>query len=511
MSKILIVDDESVAAMSFTQVLNSYGYDVVGVASNGDEALQKVSDLHPDLVLMDIVLAGEMDGVEVATEIYENYNIPVIYITAYPDKEEINRVKVTEPYGYMVKPVDVTELKNNIEMALYKHQIEEKLKESEENFRALAENAYDGILITNNQGQHLFANQRAVEITGYSNKELLKMSIYDLAPKNKHNNLKINLKNRIFGNENSPYETYIVNKVNAHVPIEITGSRTIWREQNAEILIIRDITDRKKTKKDMQELLKQEKLLTDELKVVNAYLTQTKVELEKTIKKLKFSNQELEQFAYIASHDLQEPLRMVSSFTQLLELKYGDKLDDEAKEYIGFAVDGARQMERLINDLLAYSRVTNSKDQFKVIKMDKILDEVIFNMDSIIRDNHVVINRDHLPSINGDYSQMKQVLQNLLGNAIKYKGHQMPKIQITAKEGDNQWQFSVEDNGIGFDPEYSHQIFKIFKRLHTREEYEGTGIGLAITERIISHHGGKIWAESKLGEGSSFYFTIPKS
>ena len=506
MSKILIVDDELVIALGFKKVLKSYGYDIVDVASTGEEALQKVNDLNPDLVLMDIVLDGEMDGVEAATKIYENYNIPVVYITAYPNEDEINRVKVTEPYGYMVKPVDVTELKNNIEMALHKHQIEGKLKESEENFRALAENAYDGILIIDNQGKNLFANQRAAEITGYNNQELLNTNINDLTLNNK----KMNLINGGLGTENSPYETYIINKDNLEVPIEITGSKTTWQEQNAEILIIRDISDRKKTEKYMQELLKQEKVFTDELKVVNAYLTKTKYELEKTIKKLKFSNRELEQFAYIASHDLQEPLRMVSSFTQLLEMKYNDKLDEEAKEYIRFAVDGAKQMEILINDLLAYSRVTTSKDQFKEISTEKILDEVISNMESIIMENHVAITKEPLPSIYGNYPQIKQVFQNLLGNSIKYKGHQLPKIHISAKEEEDHWLFSFTDNGIGIDPEYSQQVFKIFKRLHTRDEYEGTGIGLAITKRIILHHGGRIWVESKLGKGSTFHFTIPK-
>lgn len=506
MSKILIVDDESVVALGFQKVLKSYGYDVVGIAATGEDALQKVSDLNPDLVLMDIVLDGEMDGVEVASEIYEIYNIPVVYITAYPDEDEINRVKVTEPYGYMVKPVDVTELKNNVEMALYKHQIEDKLKESEENFRALAENAYDGILIIDNLGNPLFANQRAAEITGYSNQELINKTIYDLTPKNE----KMNLLNGVLGNEQSPYETYIINKDSLKVPVEITGSETTWHGQNAEIFNIRDISDRKKTEKHMHELLKQEKVLTDELKVVNAYLTQTKAKLEKTVKKLKFSNQELEQFAYIASHDLQEPLRMVSSFTQLLEMKYGDKLDEDANEYIGFAVDGAKQMEILINDLLAYSRVTSSEDQFKEISTEKILDEVIFNMEFIIRENHVAITREPLPTIYGDYPQIKQVFQNLLANSIKYKSQQIPKIHISAKEEDDQWLFSFTDNGIGIDPEYSRLIFKIFKRLHTRDEYEGTGIGLAITERIILHHGGKIWVESKLGEGSTFHFTILK-
>jgi light-regulated signal transduction histidine kinase (bacteriophytochrome) len=233
--------------------------------------------------------------------------------------------------------------------------------------------------------------------------------------------------------------------------------------------------------------------------------------LKNSMNELKRSNQELEQFAYIASHDLQEPLRMVSSFTQLLEKQYKDKLDENALEYINYAVDGAKRMQVLIKDLLAYSRVNTKGDEFENVYLDKVLDEVFLNLELIIEENHAVITCESLPMICADYWQMVQLFQNIIVNALKYRSKETPKIQISAKKLDKEWLFSVEDNGIGIDSKYSNRIFMIFKRLHTNEEYEGTGIGLAIAERIIRRHGGRIWVESEPGKGSTFYFTIPNT
>ena len=231
--------------------------------------------------------------------------------------------------------------------------------------------------------------------------------------------------------------------------------------------------------------------------------------LEKTLDELKRSNRELEQFAYVASHDLQEPLRMVSSFTQLLEMKYKDVLDAEALEYIHFSVDGAKRMQLLINDLLAYSRVNTKGGKFEDVDLEKVLDEVLFNLEIVIEKNQANITKESLPHICADYSQMVQLFQNLIGNALKYRSNESPQIFISSRKEDDHWLFSVEDNGIGIDPQYNDQIFRIFRRLHTHDEYEGTGIGLAIVDRILGRHGGRIWVESKLGKGSTFYFTIP--
>ncbi|MGP8022923.1 MAG: PAS domain S-box protein [Methanobacterium sp.] len=231
--------------------------------------------------------------------------------------------------------------------------------------------------------------------------------------------------------------------------------------------------------------------------------------LEKTMIELKRSNKELEQFAYVASHDLQEPLRMVSSFTQLLEKQYKDELDETAVEYINFAVDGAKRMQLLINDLLAYSRVTRKSNEFEMVNLEKVLDEVLFNLEIVIDENQAIITRKSLPEIQSDYGQMVQLFQNLIGNALKYRSEETPEIHISALKEDDNWLFSVEDNGIGIESEYFEQIFQIFRRLHTHDEHKGTGIGLAITKRIVEHHSGRIWVESELGKCSTFYFTIP--
>ena len=207
---------------------------------------------------------------------------------------------------------------------------------------------------------------------------------------------------------------------------------------------------------------------------------------------LKRSNKELEQFAYVASHDLQEPLRMVSSFTQLLEKQYKDELDETAVEYINFAVDGAKRMQLLINDLLAYSRVTRKSNEFEMVNLEKVLDEVLFNLEIVIDENQAIITRKSLPEIQSDYGQMVQLFQNLIGNALKYRSEETPEIHISALKEDDNWLFSVEDNGIGIESEYFEQIFQIFRRLHTHDEHKGTGIGLAITKRIVEHHSGRI-------------------
>ena len=221
------------------------------------------------------------------------------------------------------------------------------------------------------------------------------------------------------------------------------------------------------------------------------------------------SNAELEQFAYVASHDLQEPLRMISSYVQLLARRYYGRLDSDADEYISYAVDGASRMQKLINDLLDYSRVTTRGKPFEDVNCEKVLYHVMEDMMITIQENDVRITHDPLPVIPGDETQISSVFLNLIGNAIKYRSGEKPEIHISARRKGNVWLFSVRDNGIGIDPQYDKRIFIIFQRLHARTEYPGTGIGLAVTKKIIERHGGHIWVESGTGNGSTFYFTIP--
>ena len=237
-------------------------------------------------------------------------------------------------------------------------------------------------------------------------------------------------------------------------------------------------------------------------------LVEARQKLEESVAELGRSNADLQQFAYVASHDLQEPLRMVSSYTQLIARRYKGKLDADADEFIAFAVDGANRMQRLIQDLLAYSRVNTAGRQFEPTAMETVLKAALNNLTNAVKESQAVITHDPLPAVMGDDKQLAQLFQNLLSNAVKFGGAQPPRIHISAKQTDGEWLFSVRDHGIGLDPQYVDRIFVIFQRLHTRAEYPGTGIGLAICKKIVERHGGRIWVESELGKGATFYFTL---
>lgn len=233
--------------------------------------------------------------------------------------------------------------------------------------------------------------------------------------------------------------------------------------------------------------------------------------LEKRATELAESNAELERFAYVASHDLQEPLRMVTSFLQLLEKRYKEKLDQKAHEYINYAVDGAERMKRLILDLLEYSRVNSSKAEVEDVDVNEVVEDLKLTYKNFLKETKGTINTKKLPVIKGNKTQILQLFQNIIGNACKYKSHAPPVIDISYEEEKSHYQFAIADNGIGIDPKFFHKIFIIFQRLHNRDEYSGTGIGLAICKKIIDKHGGKIWVTSTPGHGSTFYFTLPKS
>ena len=259
--------------------------------------------------------------------------------------------------------------------------------------------------------------------------------------------------------------------------------------------LIRDITDRKKAE--------------EELKEANELL---EARVAERTKELKASNSELQQFAYVASHDLQEPLRMISSYLELLDRKYqGVVLDEKAEEYIQFAVDGASRMQQLIKDLLVYSRIENRKKVLAQVSMDEVMTIVAKDLTAAMEKNKATIVLDPLPTVNADKTQMILLMENLIGNGIKFHREEAPRVHVTAREDDAEWTIAVADNGIGIDPKFRNKLFQMFQRLHTREEYEGTGIGLAIAKKIVEQHGGRIWFESEPGKGATFLFSLPKT
>ena len=264
-------------------------------------------------------------------------------------------------------------------------------------------------------------------------------------------------------------------------------------ESREVALIFNDITEFKQTEKKLED-----------------YQHSLEEKVKKRTEELTRSNSELEHFAYIASHDLREPLRMITSFLQLLERRYTNDLDQDAQEFIGYAVDGAKRLDQMINDLLTYSKVTSNERQFTPVNLEEVLNDTLINLKVAIEENNAVITHDSLPTILGDRKRLVQLFQNLISNSIKYRRNETPRIHISFKDEKTKYCFSIKDNGIGISPYHLKRIFTIFNRLHRIDEYEGSGIGLAIVQKIVYQHGGHIWVESEEGKGSKFNFTIPK-
>ena len=278
------------------------------------------------------------------------------------------------------------------------------------------------------------------------------------------------------------------------------------QSQRAALNILEDFSAEKARLVDLQRAVLN---ILEDLAAEKERVENSQAQLETKAKELARSNADLEQFAYVASHDLQEPLRMVANFTQLLADRYGDQVGADGKEFIAYAVDGARRMQRLIQDLLQYARVGTRGKALQPGDTNQLLTAAVVNLAVTIEENGAVVTHGPLPTVMADPAQLTQVFQNLIGNAIKFRGAATPRIHVSAERRGARWVFAVRDNGIGIEPEFADRIFVIFQRLHSRNEYPGTGIGLSLCKKIVERHGGRIWVESEPGKGATFWFTIP--
>ena len=364
-------------------------------------------------------------------------------------------------------------------------QVEEELKMSERRYRGLFESMMDGVVQTDGDGRYLEANDAFLEMVGYSLDELRGLTYRDITPEKWHG-----MDEQIMSNEierrgfSEEFEKEYIRKDGTVVPIAVrvwagegeAGRKEFWA-------VIRDITQRKQNERI----------------------------IEKSVRDLARSNEELKQFAYAASHDLQEPLRGMTGFSELLLERYGGKLEDDAHEFLSFIVDAAARMRRLINDLLSYSRLNTRAKPFAKADVAEIIETAMLNLTALIDEHDARIETGPMPTISCDRQQMTQLFQNLIGNSIKYRRPgERPRVSITVEEIPGYWLFRVQDNGIGIKEEFLDVIFQMFQRLHSKDEYEGTGIGLAICRKIVERHGGEIWVESEYGKGARFSFTIAK-
>ncbi len=364
-------------------------------------------------------------------------------------------------------------------------QAEDDLRQSEARYRTIYDNTPVMLHSIDTQGELISVSNYWLDKMGYQRQEVLgRRSIEFLTPESRQQ-----ARERFLP---QLYEQGFMQKVPCQfvtqagevmdVLLSAIADKDIYGETERFLAVIIDVTELKQVEQQLQQ--------------ANAELTR--------------SNRELEQFAYVASHDLKEPLRMVTSFTQLLAQSYSGQLDENADRMIAFAVDGATRMQKLIDDLLAYSRVGTQRNTLLPLDCGLVLEAAKANLQMAIAESQAVIHQGSLPTLVSDRLRLQQLWQNLLGNAIKYRSDSPPQIEVGAEEQKDHWLFFVRDNGIGMEADNAERIFMIFQRLHTKQEYPGTGIGLAICSKIVEQLGGKIWVVSELGEGSTFYFTLPK-
>ena len=413
----------------------------------------------------------------------------VLRIAAASGRHEEQSMRVRKDGSRFLAGVTFTALRDpvgNLQgFSEFSHDLSES-KESEAKYRGLLEAAPDAMVVVNVAGEIVLLNVRAEKEFGYSRDELIGQKVKNIIPEG--------FAERLIADGTRSAAEALAQQIGTG--IELIGRRKDGSEFPIELMLsplesaegilvtaaIRDISVRQKAEKH----------------------------LVKTVGELKRSNDELQQFAYVSSHDLQEPLRMVSSYTQLLAKRYKGRLDSDADEFIAFAVDGCNRMQGLIQDLLTYSRAGTNGKELHEISGEDALRVALTNLRPTIEQSGAVVTHDSLPAVTTDAPQLTQVFQNLIGNAIKYRGHEVPQVHVSAtNNGGDEWIFSVRDNGLGIDPQYFERIFIIFQRLHGREEFEGTGIGLAICKKILERLGGRIWVESQPEKGSTFYFALP--
>lgn len=412
----------------------------------------------------------------------------------FPVEIGLNPVQTDEGSFVLAAIVDITERKR-----------------LETRFRATVESAPTAMVMVDREGNILLANAEATRLFGYDPGELLGLRVESLVParfSGEHPRFRAQFaaapEARPMG---AGRDLYGLRRDGSEFPIEI-GLNPLRTDEGSFVLVaIVDITERKRLEAILRE--SNEAL---ELRVAErtTQLNRQKEELQQSIEALLRSNMDLQRFAYIASHDLQSPLRSIAGFVQLLQMEYGNKLDARAEEWIRRTVKSVEQLQVLIRDLLAYSRVDTQAHPFESIAFADVVRDTLLLLEASVRDSGAEVSYGELPVVMGDRPQLIQLMQNLIGNALKFRGDAPPRVQISANRADGVWVISVRDNGIGISPRQHERIFEIFQRAHSQQEYPGTGIGLAVCRRVVHRHGGRIWVESEPGQGSTFHFTIPE-
>ena len=504
--KILLVDDTPENLVSLEATLSGLGQELV-LASSGREALRHVLNDDFAAILLDVRMP-DMDGFETAEMIRSrprSREIPILFLTGYRNEEHLFRGYDLGAVDFLFKPIVPEVLRSKVAVFVELSRSNAKLKEqarvlqkAEQRFRSLLEAAPDAMVMCRVDGEVVMVNSRTEILFNCGRDKLMSKNFRTLVP-----GWGFRVPEAWYDDSSPAAVEPLQQRVELHAfpegrapfPVEITFSPLQTEEGVVVTSAIRDISERKRTEEQIRQL--------------NSSLEERVLERTEALLR---SNEELQQFAYVASHDLQEPLRTVSVYAQLLAARYKGQLQGDADQFISFIVESAERMERLIHDLLDFSRVeVRGADFFTKVDCDMVLDDAIRNLRSLIEESGAIISRERLPVVTGDAIQLTRLFQNLLVNSIKYRSEEPPRIHVAADGRDGEWRFSVRDNGIGIEPQYAEKVFGIFKCLQPRDRSAGNGMGLAICRKIVSRHEGRIWVESELGKGATFCFTLPNN
>lgn len=543
--KVLVVDDEASVRQALYRDLRHDGYELLLVGS-GEEARDILQSEQIAVVVTDENMPG-IDGIELLE--WAKTVVPAtvrIMFTQYYNDSEVNlpAVNRAEVFRFLCKPWEADELRKVVREAVDRFVCGANVRQSEARFTKCKEaeeklRAANQQLQAGNQQLRITDRQRCAsdQQLGMANQQLQET---EERLQESERRLRLALSAADMGtwrrvpSANRDVRDGSFNAILGLEPVETTQPMEDFASRVHP-------EDRPAVEKAIESVARERKGYTAEFRIVRpdgevrwlydrgtgiyddkgemTYMTGAVVditerkraerELKRTVEDLARSNRDLEQFAYVASHDLQEPLRMVSSYSQLLARRYKDVLDKDANEFIDYAVDGAVRMQRLIEDLLSYSRISSRGKEPKTGETHSALGEAIANLSTAISESGAVVTNNDLPEVRTDRVQLIQVFQNLISNAIKFHGEEAPRVHVSAERKGREWRFAVKDNGMGIDAEYRERIFTIFQRLHGKDAYPGTGMGLALCKRIVERHGGRIWVESEPGKGSTFYFALP--
>ncbi|WP_439518293.1 response regulator [Hydrogenophaga sp.] len=488
-ARILIVEDETIVAFNLQQRLTQLGYDVPAVAVSGQESLDLIGQTRPDLVLMDIHIEGDMDGIEVAARLKEQNPVPVIYLTAYSEDSTLERARKTSPYGYLIKPFSERELHATIQMALERHTVQEALEENRRLLQQALDAASMGVLELDTVTTAMTISQHTADLLGRNNRQLTLADFLAGVDEKDRAHVEAKFREALAPLQQFSHEFRLLTETRPRRWIKVDASPVSAHRVSG---VVQDISARKHAEIRLQRL-------NEGLEhMVNERTT----ELRESLK-------ELETFSYSVAHDLRSPIRSISGLSNILLEEHRNALGEEGSTLIARIAAKSTQMGNLIDALLNLSKLSTVTPQLGAVDLSEMATEILSQQMETEPERVADVRVAAGLTAHGDPVLVRSVLDNLLRNAWKFCAKRdVTRIDVGQEMQDGQQVFFVKDNGCGFDMAFADQLFSPFRRLHSETEFKGTGIGLSIVQRIAARHGGRVWVQAEVDKGATFYFTL---